>query len=272
MQKKTTYANTEFPADVLKEASRLLAELAHKPAGNPKRTHQRLSVEIDGAEWTHDSEAEFFADCQRSMADVHFVEEWKCEDRATWMLEYFTAPRYHVHVHVTAPTRHGVQSISNVFDRTAIQYGVTVIDEQPPVVFIGHGGSASWRNLKDHLQDKHGLDVEAYEIGARAGHAIRDVLENMLQRSSIAFLVMAAEDETVAGEMRARQNVVHETGLFQGKLGSNRAIAVVEEGTEVFSNIHGVQQIRFPKCQIETVFGDVLATIRREFPSGDGSR
>jgi hypothetical protein len=51
--------------------------------------------------------------------------------------------------------------------------------EPKPVIFIGHGRSPLWRYLKDHLQDKHGYQVEAYEIGARAGHAIRDILEDM---------------------------------------------------------------------------------------------
>jgi predicted nucleotide-binding protein len=60
--------------------------------------------------------------------------------------------------------------------------------------------------------------------GARAGHTIRDVLEDMLERPSFAVLVMTAEDQTADGESRARQNVVHEVGLFQGKLGSENDV------------------------------------------------
>jgi len=67
------------------------------------------------------------------------------------------------------------------------------------------------------------------------------------------------------GEFRARQNVVHETGLFQGKLGFSRAIVVVEEGVEVFSNLQGIDQIRYSKGNIKETFGAVLATLRREF-------
>ena len=131
-------------------------------------------------------------------------------------------------------------------------------------VFIGHGRSPLWRELKDHLQDQHNIPVEAYEIGARAGHGDRDILESMLESSSMAFLVMTGEDETAEDEMRARQNVVHELGLFQGRLGFTRAIAVVEEGTELFSNIFGIQQLRFSKGNIKEIFGDALATISRE--------
>lgn len=88
----------------------------------------------------------------------------------------------------------------------------------------------------------------------------------MLAKSAFAFLVMTGEDEMVGGGTRARQNVVHEAGLFQGKLGFRRAIVLLEEGTEEFSNIHGIEQIRFSKGNIKETFGEVLATIRREFP------
>jgi predicted nucleotide-binding protein len=115
------------------------------------------------------------------------------------------------------------------------------------------------------LHEKHGFGVEAYEIGARAGHAVRDILEEMLSKSAFALLVMTAEDETSDGRVRARQNVVHEAGLFQGRLGFSRAIVLLEQGTEEFSNIHGLEQIRFTKGNIKETFGDVLATLRREF-------
>ena len=69
------------------------------------------------------------------------------------------------------------------------------------------------------------------------------------------------------GELRARQNVVHELGLFQGRPGFDRAIALLEDGTEEFSNLHGIQQVRFAPGHINGTFGEVLATLRREFGS-----
>jgi predicted nucleotide-binding protein len=136
----------------------------------------------------------------------------------------------------------------------------------PPTVFIGHGRSIQWRMLKDHLADLHGYRVEAFETGARAGHAARDVLEEMLRKSAFALLVLTAEDEQADDTFRARQNVVHEAGLFQGRLGFCRAIVLIEDGCESFSNIEGIQHIRFSAQNIRETFGDVLATLRREFP------
>src|SRR5262249_50736759 len=91
------------------------------------------------------------------------------------------------------------------------------------------------------------------------------VLEAMLDRSSFAVLVMTAEDEDAAGKMHSRPNVIHETGLFQGRLGFTKAMVLLEEGTSEFSNIHGINQVRFARGQIASTFGEVLATLRREF-------
>jgi hypothetical protein len=146
------------------------------------------------------------------------------------------------------------------------EFANTLQEKRPtPVVFVGHGRSTQWRDLKDHLHDKHGYKVEAYETGARAGHSIRDILEEMADKSSFTLLVMTAEDEQSDGGTRARQNVVHEAGIFQGRLGFPRAVLLLEEGAEEFSNVQGVQFIRFSKNNIKETFGEVLATLRREF-------
>lgn len=157
-------------------------------------------------------------------------------------------------------------SFDTIFDRNAERCRLPEgeVTARSPKVFVGHGGDPQWRDLKDHLHEKHGYAVEAYEIGSREGHAVRDILEEMLEESSFALLVMTGEDETKDGKLRARQNVVHESGLFQGRLGFSRAIILLEEGTEEFSNIAGLQQIRFSKGKIKESFGDVLAVLKRE--------
>jgi predicted nucleotide-binding protein len=77
-------------------------------------------------------------------------------------------------------------------------------------------------------------------------------------------LVLTAEDETVDGKVQARMNVVHEAGLFQGRLGFERAIVMLEEGCEEFSNIAGLGQIRFPKNNLKAAFHDVQLVLERE--------
>ena len=41
----------------------------------------------------------------------------------------------------------------------------------------------------------------------------------MLDADAIAFPVLTTEDEQADGNVRARMNVIHEAGLFQGRLG-----------------------------------------------------
>ncbi len=132
-------------------------------------------------------------------------------------------------------------------------------------VFIGHGRDKNWRELKDHLTGKHGFNVTAYETGARAGRTITDILEEMRYQANFAVLVFSSENEHADGSRHARENVIHEAGLFQGQLGFRKAIVLIEEGCEVFSNISGVQYIQYSKSNIREAFGDVVATIRREF-------
>jgi predicted nucleotide-binding protein len=89
-------------------------------------------------------------------------------------------------------------------------------------------------------------------------------LSTMLDAAEIAFLVLTAEDEQTDGSMQARMNVIHEAGLFQGRLGFTRAIVMLEEGCEEFSNIEGLGQIRFPKNNIKAAFHDVQLILERE--------
>ena len=131
-------------------------------------------------------------------------------------------------------------------------------------VFIGHGRSLVWRELKDFLEDRLGLSVGEFNRVPVAGIATSTRLSEMLDAAAFAFLVMMAEDEQTDGKMRARENVVHEVGLFQGRLGFTRAIVLLEEGCEEFSNIHGLGQIRFPKDNIGAIFENIRAVLERE--------
>ncbi|MGD0946274.1 MAG: nucleotide-binding protein [Candidatus Binatia bacterium] len=262
--KERRYERTRFSEDVLRlAASEFRSQV---PLTGNGVEQSCLTVEVDGAEWTYNAEEEFFADYRRSAGDAVFQ-----LDRPGGTLRV-QASSTSAKVRILAPARPRLEAISAVFEQAAERCALPEPPEPPPepvrpTIFIGHGRSTLWRDLKDHLHEKHGYSVAAYEIGARAGHAIRDVLEQMLAKSAFALLVMTGEDETADGKIHARQNVVHETGLFQGRLGFGRAVVLLEEGTEEFSNIHGLEQIRFSKGNIKETFGDVLATIRREFPA-----
>lgn len=264
-----TYEHTVFTADVIKEAFAVLEQRITQE-DKTKYDRTRLSAETTDGTWSYDTEEEFFNDYRRGAAFAHYGRNIGPSNHEFIFNVHVFGSK--TDVSVTAPTRSDVLAVFDVFEkhRAASFVPVPIVEPSKPTVFIGHGGSTHWRDLKDHLQDQHGYQVEAYEVGARAGHTIRDILDDMLGKSSFAVLVMSAEDKGAEGRFHARPNVIHELGLFQGKLGFSKAIVLLEEGTEEFSNIHGIQQIRYGKGNIKETYGDVLATLRREF--GNDSR
>lgn len=133
-----------------------------------------------------------------------------------------------------------------------------------PCVFIGHGRSPLWARVQLFLEKEFGLSVVNYESETRAGETIVAILEQMLNEASFAILILTAEDETESGTKRARQNVVHEAGLFQGRLGFNKAILLVQEGLEEFSNVAGLQNIPFTGGRINQTFDEVRRVLKRE--------
>ena len=131
-------------------------------------------------------------------------------------------------------------------------------------IFIGHGGSDIWRRLKDFIVDTLELPYDEFNRISAVGKPTSDRLKEMLEESSIAILIMTGEDEQPDGSLRARENVIHEIGLFQGRLGFEQTIILLEEGCKDFSNIHGITHIPFPKGKIEATFGDILMALKRE--------
>jgi len=135
--------------------------------------------------------------------------------------------------------------------------------QQPPFrVFIGHGGDSQWRELRDNLRDHHGYEVEAFEALPRTGQVISDILQGMAAASTAAVLVLTKADEMKDGTWHGRQNVIHEIGFFQGRLGWDHAIIVVEEGVVLPTNLDGTQQVRFPSGVISAAEGKVAAALQ----------
>lgn len=131
-------------------------------------------------------------------------------------------------------------------------------------VFIGHGQSKEWKDLKDFIQDRMNLPWDEFNRVPVAGLTNIARLSEMLDSAAIAFLVMTGEDEHHDGKLHARMNVIHEAGLFQGRLGFSKAILLLEEGCEEFSNVQGLGQIRFPKGKIKAALEEIRQVLERE--------
>jgi predicted nucleotide-binding protein len=258
MKKEKRFPGVKFSARIIRAAMDKCNELVGKKAKNPS-----FSVTVGNESWEFDDLDEFLTAYGND--DVNWA------DFSIWwpdneMMFGIVMNLPYTTVRVRHASRASIETVFSIFEEATNADRIPLPPTEMGVtVFIGHGGSKQWEDLKQHLQDKHNLHVVSYETGARAGHTIRDILESMAKDSSMALLVLTGEDKTQEGLMRARQNVIHECGLFQGKLGFDRAILLVEQGVELASNFDGVQQLRFKKGHISSVFGDVIAIIRREF-------
>jgi predicted nucleotide-binding protein len=158
------------------------------------------------------------------------------------------------------------QLISEGFRRAVSAEGTPEASDMKskPTIFVGHGHSLLWRELKDFLEDKLGFQVVHFNSVSDVGLSTKEKLQEFLQTADAAILLMTGEDVTANGELLARQNVVHEVGLFQGRLGFEKAAVLLEDDCAEFSNVTGIGQVRFPKGRVSAAFEDIRDWLSRE--------
>lgn len=259
MQKRKHYWSVKFPPHVVQEAIDFISKTYNCEA----KFNNSLSFITHTNEKLHlDTLHDWLVEYPRALGywlEVDFYTETR--EGISLGISSMQEEKPWMSISVRSPLREDVDRIFNFFDSrekaNRIPFEIAV--------FIGHGRDAQWRDLKDHLTDHHSIKVIAYEVGPRAGKSVKEVLQEMLDGSSFALIVLTGEDQRNDGALLARENVIHELGLFQGRLGFTKALALLEEGVNEFSNIFGVNQIRFPQGHIRETFGEVIATINREF-------
>lgn len=131
-------------------------------------------------------------------------------------------------------------------------------------VFIGHGRSKLWARLQLFLQNELGVKTIFYESESRVSELIVPILQEMLENASFAVMVLTAEDQTEEGIKRARQNVIHEAGLFQGRLGFDKVVLLIQKGIEGFTNVDGLQCIMFTDDNIEEAFYPLQRDLKKK--------
>lgn len=137
------------------------------------------------------------------------------------------------------------------------------LESAPSRIFIAHGHDRQWLEVKD-LVERLGLRPSYFESSPVAGHSVNEVLASQALNSDFAIIVATAEDTSPSGQRSPRPNVIHEMGLMQGRLGFQRVAVLLEEPCEEFSNIAGLQVIRFPAQRIRQSFHELRSVLERE--------
>ncbi len=133
-------------------------------------------------------------------------------------------------------------------------------------IFISHGRSDDWRQVQAFIEKD--LDKTTIELAQQAnkGRTVLQKLDEESSNCSFAVIVMTGDDLTTDENPRARENVIHEVGFFQGKYGLERICLLYEEGTNIPSNIHGLVYIPYPSGMVKATFGDLGREIKAAFP------
>jgi hypothetical protein len=122
-------------------------------------------------------------------------------------------------------------------------------------VFISHGRSLEWVKIQTYLEKDIGIPTLELAQEPNLGRTVLQKLQEEAQKCSVAVIVMTGDDMTDEGEVRARENVLHEIGFFQGLYGLQNVVLLHEQGVNIPSNIHGLVYIGFPKDTAEASLG-----------------
>ncbi len=135
-------------------------------------------------------------------------------------------------------------------------------------VFISHGRASDWSEVQAYIEKDIRLETRELAQEPNGGDTVGAKLERVAATCDSAVIVMTGDDLDAEGLARARENVMHEIGYFQGKLGSKRVCLLHEDGVSIPSNLAGIVYVSFPKGHIAAA----LSTLRRELEAIYGRR
>lgn len=136
-----------------------------------------------------------------------------------------------------------------------------IADPHMNMIFLGHGRSNEYMKVALHITEEFEANTDRFERNKVIGGQVVSTLNNMMNNADFAVIVATAEDQALES-VRTRQNVIHEIGLFQGKLGFDKVAVLYEEGVEMFSNNSGILFATFATGKIESTFGELDKTLR----------
>ncbi len=137
--------------------------------------------------------------------------------------------------------------------------------EIPQRIFISHGSSKEWLLIQNHIEKDIKLNTLELAQEPNKGRTVLQKLNEESDKCSYAVVVMTGEDKITDDETRARENVMHEIGFFQGKYGLEKVCLLHEDGTNIPSNIHRLVYIPFPKGVISATFGSLTRELKAYF-------
>ncbi len=97
-------------------------------------------------------------------------------------------------------------------------------DQAPFKVFITHGRSELWRNVEPYINKTLDMETEVLKEQYR-GCTIIEKLEDETDECDCGVIVMTPDDTMENGDVRSRQNVIHEIGYLQALYGREGSLS-----------------------------------------------
>lgn len=135
-------------------------------------------------------------------------------------------------------------------------------DSTKNIIFISHGKAKDWLELQLFIE--RDIKIKTIELSQEPnmGRTILQKLFDEAKKCNYAIIVMTGDDVDSNGEVKARENVIHEIGFFQGLYGLDRICLLHDTGTSIPSNISGVVYYPFSKGQIKNTFIDLQRELK----------
>jgi hypothetical protein len=164
--KTKSYRWVKFPPEVLREALPAFERYLPEAKRTGKSSHRDLDL-ANGDHWEHNTDDEHFSDYRREDC-LHASWRVLATYAGDLIVRFYGPGTPTSRVTVELPERHQVEQVFEVFE-AGVERGRINRPPVRPVIFIGHGHSRQWIDLRDHLRDHHGLECVAFESGPRAG-------------------------------------------------------------------------------------------------------
>lgn len=116
-------------------------------------------------------------------------------------------------------------------------------------VFIVHGHDELNRlRLEKMLKEHFGLEPIVISSKPGQSRSIIDKFEEHAKHCTFAMALFTPDDLVTTDKEKyyqSRPNIIFETGWFVGRLGKERVIIFLKEGTQIYSDFDGVSRIQF---------------------------
>jgi predicted nucleotide-binding protein len=149
---------------------------------------------------------------------------------------------------------------------------IGVAAKQPTRIFVSHGRPLDWLKVQAYIEKDIHIPTLELAQEANKGRTLLQKLDEESDRCSYAVIVMTGDDDFGDGTVRARENVMHEIGFFQGKYGLGRVCLLYQQGTSIPTNIQGLAYIPYAKDGIEATFGLLLRELNAAFGPIENTR